>query len=196
MTSVWVVTKISKSMVKSVFDSKMFETLFHLHFVDLMGFVNSYVKDEEVAKDIVHDVFLVLWNNRKRLDFSYSMKSYLFTLSRNYALNYLKHLRVVASNEREMTAFIESTNDELEQREKRLFRLHEKLLLLPQKQQEILKKCFIEGKGYKDVAEEFGISLNTVKTHLSRALKFLREEMHDEVVLFFCMHKKIEIGRF
>ena len=74
MTSVWVVTKISKSMVRSVFDSKMFEKLFHLHFVDLMGFVNSYVKDEEVAKDIVHDVFLVLWNNRKRLDFSYSMK--------------------------------------------------------------------------------------------------------------------------
>lgn len=190
------VTKISKSMVRSVFDSKMFEKLFHLHFVDLMGFVNSYVKDEEVAKDIVHDVFLVLWNNRKRLDFSYSMKSYLFTLSRNYALNYLKHLRVVASNEREMTAFIESTNDELEQREKRLFRLHEKLLLLPQKQQEILKKCFIEGKGYKDVAEEFGISLNTVKTHLSRALKFLREEMHDEVVLLFFQYRKMGMGRF
>ena len=59
-----------------------------------------------------------------------------------------------------------------------------------------MKKCFIEGKGYKDVAEEFGISLNTVKTHLSRALKFLREEMHDEVVLLFFQYRKMGMGRF
>lgn len=52
-----------------------------------MGFVCSYVNDEEVAKDIVHDVFLVVLKNQK-LD-TYSLKSYLFTLSKNYALNYL-----------------------------------------------------------------------------------------------------------
>ena len=57
--------------------------------------VYGYVRDEEVAKDIVHDTFLTFWNNRKRLDLSYSAKSYLFTLAQNYALNYLRHLRVV-----------------------------------------------------------------------------------------------------
>ena len=50
-----------------------------------MGFVYGYVRDEEVAIDIVHDTFLTFWNNRKRLDLSYSAKSYLFTLAQNYA---------------------------------------------------------------------------------------------------------------
>ncbi len=43
--------------------------LFDLHYGNLVGFVYGYVRDEEVAKDIVHDTFLTFWNNRKRLDF-------------------------------------------------------------------------------------------------------------------------------
>ena len=57
-----------------------------MHYGNLVGFVYGYVRDEEVAKDIVHDTFLTFWNNRKRLDLSYSAKSYLFTLAQNYAL--------------------------------------------------------------------------------------------------------------
>ena len=45
---------------KVVLSEKDFEELFDLHFENLMGFVCSYVRDEEVAKDIVHDVFLML----------------------------------------------------------------------------------------------------------------------------------------
>lgn len=160
-----------------------FEDLFKSYFQDLMRFVCSYVNDEEVAKDIVHDVFFALLKNKKHLDVSYSMKSYLFTLSRNYALNYLKHLRVVAMNEREVTESLENAGDELEIYEERVSRLNEKLAELPEKQREVLMKCFVEGRKYKDVADEMEISINSLKTHISRGLKFLRDELREDVVL-------------
>ena len=158
------------------FNDSTFEDLFKSYFQDLMRFVCSYVNDEEVAKDIVHDVFFALLRNKKRLDVSYSMKSYLFTLARNYALNYLKHLRVVAMNEREVSDLLENAGEELGVYEERLNRLNEKLAELPEKQREVLMKCFVEGRKYKDVADEMEISVNSLKTHISRGLKFLRNE--------------------
>ena len=125
----------------------------------MVGFVCSYVNDEEVAKDIVHDVFLVVLKNQKKLDTSYSLKSYLFTLSKNYALNYLKHLRVVAMNEREVVEALQNADEELDDYEQRMARLNEKLDELPEKQREVLMKCFVEGQTYKDVADEMGISV-------------------------------------
>ena len=165
------------------FNDSTFEDLFKSYLQDLMRFVCSYVNDEEVAKDIVHDVFFALLRNKKRLDVSYSMKSYLFTLARNYALNYLKHLRVVAMNEREVSDLLENAGEELGVYEERLNRLNEKLAELPEKQREVLMKCFVEGRKYKDVADEMEISVNSLKTHISRGLKFLRNELREDVVL-------------
>ena len=165
------------------FNDSTFEDLFKSYFQDLMRFVCSYVNDEEVAKDFVHDIFFPLFRNKKRLDVSYSMKSYLFTLARNYALNYLKHLRVVAMNEREVSDLLENAGEELGVYEERLNRLNEKLAELPEKQREVLMKCFVEGRKYKDVADEMEISVNSLKTHISRGLKFLRNELREDVVL-------------
>lgn len=114
-------------MVGNDLNSDPFESLFKSHFRDLVGFVCSYVNDEEVAKDIVHDVFLVILKNKKRLDTSYSLKAYLFTLSKNYALNYLKHLRVVAMNEREVVEALQDAEEKLDDYEQRMARLNENL---------------------------------------------------------------------
>lgn len=172
------------------FNDSTFEDIFKSYFQDLIRFVYSYVNDEEVSKDIVHDVFFAVLRNKKHLDTSYSMKSYLFTLSRNYALNYLKHLRVVAMNEREVVDVLENTGDELEAYEERVRRLNEKLAELPEKQREVLIKCFVEGRKYKEVADELEISVNSLKTHISRGLKFLRNELREDVVLLmFTLNK-------
>ena len=177
-------------MANELLDTKIFEDLFELHFTKLMGFVFNYVRDEEVAKDIVHDAFLTLWSNRKRLNPVYPVKSYLFTLAQNCALNYLRHLRVVTGNEQTVTELLEAANEELDDYEKRLVRLEEKLAQLPEKQREVLVKCVVEGKKYKEVAEELDITVNTVKTHITRALKFLRDELQEDLImLLWCLKR-------
>ena len=177
-------------MSKDFLEHKVFEELFDLHYGNLVGCVYGYVRDEEVAKDIVHDTFLTFWNNRKRLDLSYSAKSYLFTLAQNYALNYLRHLRVVEVNEREVTELLESASDELVEYDERIARVEKKLVQLPDKQREFFLKCVVEEKKYQEVADELKVSINTVKKHMARALKFLRDELQDETILLFLLCDK------
>ena len=110
-------------MKKEIFGYQSFEDLFNQYFEDLMRFVYGYVGNEEVARDIVHDVFLTFWNHREHLDFSWSLKSYLFTLSRNYALNYLRHQKVVAQNEEALMREMESIQDEWEDYDQKIERL-------------------------------------------------------------------------
>jgi len=171
-------------------NQKIFEELFIQYFPALAGFVYSYVRNEEVAKDIVHDTFVTFWNNRHRLDLSYSPKSYLYKLAQNQALKYLRHRQVVEANAPEISRLFESVPDEMTDHETRIARIEEKIKQLPDKQREVFLKCIVEEKKYKEVAEEYGISLNTVKTHINRALRFLKNELQDDLILLFIMEKK------
>lgn len=172
------------------FDEKYFERLFEGCFERLMGFVCSYVKDEEAAKDIVQDAFLTLWDNREKMDRSRSVKSYLFAMAQNYALNYLRHQKVVEMNEREVSDYFSAQEEKnVEEREKQLTALEEKLKELPGMQRIVLEKCVVEEKKYKEVADELGVTLNTVKTHLARALAFLRKELGEAAVLLLYISK-------
>lgn len=177
-------------MSATTLNKKIFEELFLQHFASLTSFVYSYVRNEEAAKDIVHDTFLSFWNNRHRLDLSYSPKSYLYKLAQNYALKYIRHRRVVEANEPEIGRLFESFSDELTEHETRIARIEEKIKQLPDKQREVFLKCVVEEKKYKEVAEECGISLNTVKTHINRALRFLKDELQDDLILLFIWKEK------
>ncbi len=56
---------------------------------------------------------------------------------------------------------------------------------LPEKQKEVVFKCCIEGKLYRETAQEMQISENTVKTHLLRAMKFFRQELRGDILFAF-----------
>ena len=89
-----------------------------------------------------------------------------------------------------MTALLESASEELAEYDERFARVEEKLALLPEKQREVFLKCVVEEKKYQEVADELDVSINTIKKHMTRALKFLRGELQDETVLLFVLKKK------
>ena len=145
---------------------------------------------EEVAKDIVHDVFLTLWKNRNKLYSLYSLKTYLFNFAKNCALNYIKHQKVIENNERNIIELNENVTEELEYYEQCLSRLESKLSKLSEKQRHMLIAHFVDGETYKQIAEKFGISVNTAKTHVVRAINYLREELRDEMLFLFWLLAK------
>ena len=169
-------------------DRKEFDELFDLYYKDLTGFVHSLVNDVEVARDLVHDLFFNLWKNRTGLDHSRSVKSYLFTMARNRAFNYLKHQRVVSFNERSVIEEYRNLEDNGENLELRLERVKKRMAALPDRQREVVLKCCVEGKMYRETALELNISENTVKTHLLRAMKFLREGLQEDLVLLVMLY--------
>lgn len=169
----------------SAFDYAYYMKSFDLYYQGLISFVYSLIRDEEVAKDIVNDVFLTLWDRRKVLNPEKSVKSYLFTIAKNHALNYIKHQAVVKQYEQYQRCELNPEEQEWDEYESKLERVKVVFDSLPEKQQEVVRKCCVEGKKYKDVAFELNISVSTVKTHLLRAMKFLRRELKQEFILLF-----------
>ncbi len=165
--------------MKKALHNKTFEEIFNLHYEGLIAFVYGYVRDEDTAKDIVHDVFLNYLEHENRLDLTYSVKSYLYTLAKHSALNYLRHLQVVELNEHEVSELMEQSG-EMDEYDERCEMLERRLALLPDRQREIFMKCVVDEKKYKEVADELGISINTVKKQMVRAMKFMREELCSE----------------
>lgn len=172
-------------MAKDQLDRKQFDGLFQLYYKDLSGFVYSMVNDRETTGDLVHDLFFSLWKYRMTLDPERSIKSYLFTMARNHAFNYLKHQRVVAINTWNVAEEYRNLDEGEEDLELRLERVKRRMAELPDRQREVVIKCCVEGKMYREVAGELNISENTVKTHLVRAMKFLREGLREDFILFF-----------
>ena len=121
--------------------------------------------------------YLVEWDNRERIDASYPVKAYLLTLARNRALNHLKHKRVQEDNEQEIAAWMEHVAEDWRTIESQEERLRVKMGELSEKQREAIVKCVVEGKRYQAAADEMGISVNSLKTHLARGLSFLRAEL-------------------
>ena len=71
-------------------DKAAFEELFRSYFTPLCSFAQKYVRDIDEAKDIVHNVFINLWNKRDQVDLNTSLKSYLFQGVQNRCLNYIR----------------------------------------------------------------------------------------------------------
>lgn len=161
-----------------------FEELFKLHFKSLCYYAMSIVRDEESARDIVHDVFLNLWKRREALDFSRPMQAYLTVLVRNQCFNHLEHLKVRESyvTEELVSASPYGDSDAPENDELLEAILH-RIDLLPEKCAEVMRLCFIDCKKYKEIAEVLNISVNTVKTHVVAGLRILRDEFSDTLVL-------------
>lgn len=135
--------------------------------------------DAEESKDIVSDVFERLWRNFSSINES-TLPSYLTTSVRNKCIDYLRH-NIVASNF--LTAYLKETelfysNYSEEIAKDRL--VQRMLEELPPLTRHILEECYLRRNKYSEVAEKMNISPNTVKKHISKALKLLREKFNGE----------------
>ena len=171
-----------------------FEELFRSFFPGLVLFAQKYVPDQDSAKEIVHNVFLNLWEKREKVDTSSSLKSYLFTSVHNRCLNFIRDQKKFDRHEShiehlESSEFADGT-DYLEVQELEL-RIYDALQSLPEKCREVFTLNRFEGLKYAEIAEKLGISVKTVESQMSKALKILREKLIDYLkilILFMLTH--------
>ncbi len=138
--------------------------------------------DEDDAREVVHLVFISLWEKREEIDFSKSVKSYLFTSVHNRSLNVIRDRKKFSSEEVpdmagawDVSAQIESM--ELEEK------INEALGTLPEKCREIFELNRFDGLKYSEIATQLGISVKTVENQMSKALKILREKLSKYLTL-------------
>jgi RNA polymerase sigma-70 factor (ECF subfamily) len=171
---------------KTSYDS-LFRELFDNYFTGLCLFSIKFVSNEDIAKDIVHDVFIELWKKKSEIDFSSSLKSYLFTSVRNRSLNYIRdHKKIYPEgvdqlhNEPDQ----ESTPEEEMQRMETEGRINDAIQSIPEKSREVFELSRFENLKYWEIAKQLNISVKTVEAHMSKALQLLREKLKDLLLVF------------
>jgi RNA polymerase sigma-70 factor (ECF subfamily) len=157
-------------------DSSEFERLFKEYFKSLMAFSRRILGDEDDAREVVHQVFIKLWEMRNDLDLSTSLKSYLFTSVHNRSLNVIRDRKKFSSEEVsenpgewDVSAQIEAM--ELEEK------IREAIDGLPEKCREIFELNRFHGLRYNEIAVQLEISVKTVENQMSKALRILRNQL-------------------
>ncbi|MBC9796258.1 RNA polymerase sigma-70 factor [Sinomicrobium weinanense] len=168
---------------------KVFSSLFRELYEDLVNYARGYLFDRDTSEDLVQEVFLHIWEKADRIEIRTSLRSYLFSMVRNRAINHLKSLKIEDSlNLLELNSSLAAEAEtETPSEDDRQFiygRIRQKLEALPQKMQEIVKLRFIGNYKYSEIAEELGISVNTVKTQLKRARLKIMESFVIAIMVF------------
>jgi len=157
-----------------------FDILYKKYSKRIFNFTYSILKSTEDSENIVQDVFLNLWGNRHKVEKNSSIKCYIFTIAYNSAISIIrKKIResqfieyLISLQDLEQNA----VNIELEYNElKDTF--NDIINHLPARQKEVYLFHNVEGLKYQEIAERLNISVNTIETHMSRALKTIQEKL-------------------
>lgn len=160
-------------------DEQTYAHLFESYYSLLSVFACRYVTDLEIAREIVQDLFVHIYENRESLVITTSLRSYLYQSVRNRCLNHLKEIK---NHQKHLDALTwelaESLDPETLYHETELeFRVFQIVSDLPSRCQEIFIMSRVDGKKNSEIASRLKISVRTVETQISKALKILRKKL-------------------
>lgn len=159
-------------------DHEAFHILYRCYFERYARYALRYTCDVEEATDLVQNAFFSLWENRSQYDENKNVFLYLLIIVKNNCLNYLRSIKIKDSHgDKIVEAMLFSGIDDEGVDSDIRTRLYEILQELPEKGRFVLLEHIVEGKKVKDIASEMKIAESTVKTHLKRSLKYLREHL-------------------
>lgn len=174
----------------------IFEEVYRDYYVPLCYYCLRYVETLEDSEEIVQDLFVKIWEKRDSMEINTSLKAYLYRSVQNYALNFLSKKK---TQERYMMIQSRQLNDdfgieknELVEEELRVLLKHA-ILQLPEKRRRIFELSRFEGMKYSRIAEKLSISVKTVESQMTKALKYLRVVLKDytPIIAFILLLRSI-----
>jgi len=138
------------------------------------------LQNDEEAKNVVQDVFLMLWSRAPGLELSGSLASYLYTAVRNKILNIFRKNKIANEHLASLEAFVDHGENITDHqiRERELSEIIEKeIARLPERMQQVFLMKRNENLSYKEIANAMGTTELTVKTQMTNALKVLRKKL-------------------
>lgn len=167
-------------------DENAFERLFFKFFYDLCAYALQMTRSNEIAEDIVQEVFYKIWKGRRSWELNSSLKAYLFQSVRNEALNQINHeqfredLRDEFANGGEKR-IVTQESDPHQPDKKLLRKIWSIVSEMPQRRRSVFVLYRKHGLSYKEIAEVLGISRKTVENHMGLALNDIREQLDIEL---------------
>lgn len=158
---------------------KAFEEVFLAYFDKVKYLLTGLLRSESDAEELAQDIFVRLWMNHTSIDPNKVFSTYLYTTTRNTALNYLKHKLVEENYKNSFNSL-----DEI------LFAKEISLLVemavckMPVQRKKIYQMSREKGISNNEIAEELGISKKTVENQLSLALQEIKRVISAFLIFF------------
>ena len=178
----YTITSNEKDLVKLLTegDEVAFEKLYRLYGERLFAYLIKLLKSEDIACEVLQEVFIKVWHNRQHIDVKQSFRPYLFRIAENCAYDFF---RKVARDKKLQEALIRNAckdyspvEEDLLTKEKS-YLLQEAIDALPPKRREVFQLVKIEQRSYEEVSHMLHVSVSTVNDHIVKATKSIRENL-------------------
>lgn len=174
-------------------DHAAFTEIYSRYHQPIYRYLISLVKTAHLAEDLVHEVFLKLWHARGKLDIQHNFSSYLFRICHNEA--YDATLKIARERHLldELILHYPAETNQLYQSPSTLQTLDvlvdQALDSLTPQGRKVYELCRRQGRSYQQTAAELGISIHTVKDHMTKALATLRLFLQDreKLAIIICL---------
>lgn len=174
-------------------ENSAYRYLFNHHYPYLCHVASQYLHDDYLAETVVGDVIFHFWQTRVTLDIHTSLRSYLVRSVCNKCIDTLKYrhenLNIETVAAVDMHDLVHTLTDESDGPLGRLIEkeLEEEIMSavnnLPEECRRVFVKNRFENMKYREIADELGISINTVKYHMKHALDFLESKLGKYLLL-------------
>jgi RNA polymerase sigma-70 factor, ECF subfamily len=186
--------KFSKDILNNLRsgDKKALDELFYFYNKRIYLFCLNYFHNKEESEEIVQEVFLKIWLNRKSIICNDSFESYIFTLAKNLIANNIKKKVYYKAYQDYKYNVVDgksnSTENEVIYNELELI-YNKALQVLPEKRKQIFLLSRKEGLSYKQIAERLNISIKTVETQMQLALNHFKEILRSktDIIISFLL---------
>jgi RNA polymerase sigma-70 factor (ECF subfamily) len=153
---------------------------FELYYTPLIWFSLRLTSDQSAAEDIVTEAFLRLWNTRGDIYNSGYIKRYLYRIVQNLAMDFVRKKRRTDVRDKELS-YLSPISEESIQARLIETEFHHQIFLslkqLPPRMARVFRMFYLQGKSYRQIAEELKISIHTVRNQRSRAIELIRQHV-------------------
>jgi len=167
-------------------DEKAFEIIFHQYYGILCSFATKLIHDDVAAEEIVQEFYVKLWEKREQISIETSVKNYFFRSVKNLCLNFIQHNKTKIAHAQKLLSEVENNfSDDNNYPEPDLYeKIEESINSLPEKRREIFRLSRQDGLKYHEIAQKLNISIKTVETQMSLAIKTLRDKLKNYTTFF------------
>jgi RNA polymerase sigma-70 factor (family 1) len=174
-------------------DSKAYSFLMDSYYKRLCGYANSLTNDIAKSEDIVQNIFVKIWVNRKKISSDIQIKNYLYKSVYNEFIDqYRKNKPLVYLEKKHIKAVNQIVNEKDGLLDNLILKLDSEIEKLPKKCKNIFLLNKKDGLTHTEIADYMNISVKTVEGHMSRAFKILNDSLGCKIkkILFILFNTK------
>ncbi|WDF79921.1 RNA polymerase sigma-70 factor [Mucilaginibacter sp. KACC 22773] len=171
-------------------DVDAYKQIYDKYHSQLYYYALRFLKMPELAEDVIHDVFLKLWEIREQLKPEYGIAGYLYKITRNQVFKLIKKIAAETELRAKVISIIEEQAIESEadlQWNEYAGLLGGAVEQLPPQCKKVFNLCRREGKTYDEAAQILGISKHTVKEHMMAAMKSIKKYFRQNADIVFSL---------